>query len=153
MHRHHAIWILAAVLAACGCSSSEPDVPQSHTAGAAGESSGGAAGAVGGTSGGGAGGESGALWPELPEGCRPAFDDVACLPAACREHRCGESTSVFDGFGCFRPTCQEDEECGAGARCREVDYAPVSCGYSGDGSACRCGSLTSIETASFCFPR
>ena len=84
-----------------------------------------------------------------------------CLPSIapeCVEHMCrgdnrdcGSISSIFDATGCYRSRCSGQQDCGSMEECREVEYAPPSCGYV-DESTCACGSSGAIITESFCFP-
>ncbi len=103
-------------------------------------------------SGGGAG-QSGDGATGRPD-CLPNLP-IACVQDMCEKENfnCGDPASVFDEFGCYRAKCSTSAECEAGEQCREVTYAPPSCGFDpNNDQVCSCGTWLSIMTEMRCFP-
>lgn len=102
---------------------------------------------------GGNGGQGGSDAPPRPD-CLPNVPNE-CVQEMCRKGKndCGAPTSLLDEQGCYRAKCSTQAECAPGEECREVTYAPISCGFGPpNDQVCSCGNLLSVVTELRCFP-
>lgn len=125
-------------------------------AGTAGAETGGSAGHAGDAGGAGRDSEPLEFQPECAE---PTF---VWMPSTCGEAltrealACGRAGSQFDGDCCHRPECEEDADCGSGARC--LSRLVQSQAFQGsqvetcemDGGRCDCWVSSNIDSSSDC---